>query len=151
MPPLLAVREFLARHAGARGLGYFDAEVEAALIDAEQSGDFRELREAIAGGLWKAICGEHFEEVVRLGAAERGRVLRERMSEWLFTHRPPSFKEYMRVQAAKDPEPMRGFLMPAEDEQPRPWRWEFMEEAPPGFPQGGDDRDDPDGGVPAAI
>lgn len=157
MPPLLAVREFLAKHAST--LKYFDAEVEAALIEAEQTGNFQELREAIAGGLWNAICAEHVAEIHGLNARERGELLRRHADEWLFTHRPPSFKGFLAAEHArklelKPPpdEPMRGFLMPADDEQPRPkpYRWEFAAEAPPGFPQGsGEDDDPPDDALPA--
>jgi hypothetical protein len=146
MAPLLAVREFLSKHAST--LKYFDAEVEAALIEAERAGDFQELREAIAGGLWNAICAEHVADCYGLNAERRGALLLARMDEWLFTHRPPTYKmflkaEYERKQRAKSEEPMRGFLLPAGDERPKPYRWEFMTEAPPGFPQGSDEDHDP--------
>lgn len=153
MPPLLAVREFLGRHAST--LKYFDAEVEAALIETECTGNFQELREAIAGGLWNAICAEHVPECSGMNAQERGELLLRRMDEWLYTHRPPTLKEFLeseheRRERVRAEEPMRGFLMPAEDEQPKPYRWEFVAEAPDGFPQGGGEDDDPpDGAVPA--
>lgn len=157
MPPLLAVREFLGKHAST--LKYFDAEVEAALIEAEREGDFQELREAIAGGLWNAICAEHAGEIRDLDAAERGMLLTGHMVVWLETHQPASFKEFLQAEHARGleakpeaEEPLRGFLMPADDERPKPYRWQFMTEAPPGFPQGSDDDDDlpPDSAMPAA-
>lgn len=153
MPALLAVRAFLGKHAE---LKHFDVETEHALIEAERTGDFQELREAIAAGLWSATCAEHFRDVLDLAPAERGRVLRGRMEEWLFTYRPVTPLEFRQAEYARGLEakpetagPMRGFLMPAEDERPKPYRWEFAAEAPPGFPQGGEGEDPPDDAVPA--
>jgi hypothetical protein len=128
MPPLLAVRAFLGLHGG---LEHFDAEVEAALQDAERTGDFRELREAVAAGLWQAICAERIEEIAHLPAEERGELLRGHMAAWLEEHRPPSFKAWL----ASRPEPPRA-TQP--DPGARPYRWELVEPGPGGTPQSSD-------------
>ena len=69
-----------------------------------------------------------------------------------------TFKEFLQAEHARGleakpeaEEPLREFLMPADDERPKPYRWQFMTEAPPGFPQGSDDDDDPppDSAMPA--
>jgi len=129
MPPLLAVREFLGRYGG---LGHFDAEVEAALQDAERGGDFQALREAVAGGLWCAICATHMAEVVALPAERRGEVLRAHMAAWLETHRPPPFRQWLASRPKPPPAP------PRDPGAKRHW-WEFVESAPDGLPQYGPD------------
>ena len=80
MPPLLAVRALLAKHADT---SHFDADVEAALIEAERAGDFQVLREAIAGYLWSAICAEHLREIVPIPPTERTELLHGYMLRWI--------------------------------------------------------------------
>lgn len=130
MPPLLAVRAFLGLYAG---LEHFDAEVEAALQDAAATGDFRELREAIAGGLWCAICAQHVEGIVHLPPAERGQILRGHMAAWLDAHRPPSFKQWLASRPKPPPAP------PVEPGAKPAYRWGFVEPGPAGMPQSSDE------------
>jgi len=130
MPPLLAVRAFLGLYAG---LEHFDAEVEAALQDAAATGDFQELREAVAAGLWCAICAEHVEEIVHLPPAERGEILRGHMTRWLDEHRPPTFREWLASRPKPPPVP------PAPPGAKPAYRWEFVEPGPDGMAQSGDE------------
>jgi hypothetical protein len=124
MPPLLAVRALLAKHAD---VASFDADVEAALIEAERGGDFRVLREAIAGHLWSAICAEHVSDIAHMPANERTELLRGYMLKWIEANQPPPFQDFLRSVHARLNEPlpdvdgpMRGFLTDPEDEEGDP-------------------------------
>lgn len=124
MPPLLAVRALLAKHAD---VAYFDADVEAALIEAERARDFRVLREVIVGYLWSAICAEHVSEVVHMPPNERTELLFGYMLEWIEANQPPPFKVFLRAAHARLNEPvpevdgpMRGFLTDPQDEEGDP-------------------------------
>jgi len=124
MPPLLAVRAFLAMHADVR---HFDADVEAALIEAERTGTFQVLREAIAGYLWSAICAEHVEEIGRAPRDQRTEPLQGHMIKWIEANQPPTFKAFLEAEHARLNEPlpglegpMRGFLTDPEDDDSDP-------------------------------